>query len=159
MNREGNSSTGFHLKDEGRMMNAERNQSLVALVAAKSFLRADCYVQTLCPGQRTLKAIGSQERFTFEFARQRHVKQVEGAAAKPLGVRFGKRSSAHQSFIAISRGFDQPATFEPTLNSSQCRVALAGDAGAPAASAGAPNMKGAMTNGVGNFERVQRKKE
>ncbi len=54
--------------------------------SAESILRAHGHLKTFGAGQGALSAVSSQKDFTLQFERQRHVQQVESAAAKSFGV-------------------------------------------------------------------------
>ena len=57
------------------------------------------------------------------------MQEIESAAAEALGVAFGKRSSAHQAFVAIRGGIDQPAALCPSLDPCQRGIPLANNGG------------------------------
>ena len=97
--------------------------------ATRLFVLADGDVQPFRAGQSALDSVGGQEGFTFEFERQRHVQQVETAAAEPFGVFFRKASRQLNGRVHVVRDFNEGASGKESVQQRKGGVAFTFDGG------------------------------
>lgn len=123
------------------------------------FLHAEGNVQAFRTGQSPLNAVGGQERVTFEFERQRDVQQVEAPAAEALGVLFREFSRSLDRGVHVHGDFDQGTAGNEFMKQCQRGIALPLDSRPFGGAQYAALVEGALTNGVGDFQAVEGKKE